>query len=164
MGNQYVCKNGRKWCYCRGSDDAKASERGKWMIMFHSGLQSTQHFSSWTKICPGSWEEETTHFHTIWSQPKIHKKFYFGTRESFQSSCHDYMMPTFKTLSLEKMKRFPPRVGFFGILSALIGLLGPAPPSTRPPAKKVNKKCALAARLKTEQQQRAENEWKIVVE
>ena len=73
------------------------------------------------------------------------------------------MMPTFKTLSLEKMKRFPPRVGFFGILSALIGLLGPAPPSARPPAKKVNKKCALAARLKTEQQ-RAENEWKIVVE
>ena len=35
------------WIQCLdywGSDDAKASERGKWMIMFHSGLQSTSTF------------------------------------------------------------------------------------------------------------------------
>ena len=97
------------------------------------------------------------------ANPKSIWSFILVLERAFKVSCHDYMMPTFKTLSLEKMKRFPPRVGFFGILSALIGLLGPAPPSARPPAKKVNKKCALAARLKTEQQ-RAENEWKIVVE
>lgn len=59
-------------------------------------------------------------------------------------------------------------VGFFGILSALIGLLGTAPPP--PPRssaahglyiKNVNKK--VGGSLKTEQQP-AENEWKIVVE
>ena len=53
-------------------------------------------------------------------------------------------------------------VGFFGILSALIGLLGTVPPRAHGLyIKNVNKK--VGGSLKTEQQP-AENEWKIVVE
>ena len=89
--------------------------------------------------------------------------------ESFQSSCHDYMMPTLNAIIRkdEKISTGACTVGFFGILSALIGLLGTAPPPPPRSAahgmyiKNVNKK--VGGSLKTEQQP-AENEWKIVVE
>ena len=86
--------------------------------------------------------------------------------ESFQSSCHDYMMPTLNAIIRkdEKISTGACTVGFFGILSALIGLLGTALPPPRAHGlyiKNVNKK--VGGSLKTEQQP-AENEWKIVVE
>lgn len=65
--------------------------------------------------------------------------------ESFQSSCHDYMMPTLNAIIRkdEKISTGACTVGFFGILSALIGLLGTAPPP--PPrssaARPVHQKC-----------------------
>ena len=67
--------------------------------------------------------------------------------ESFQSSCHDYMMPTLNAIIRkdEKISTGACTVGFFGILSALIGLLGTAAAAA---LKNVNKKSS--GRLKTE--------------
>ena len=74
------------------------------------------------------------------------------------------MMPTLNAIIRkdEKISTGACTVGFFGILSALIGLLGTVPPRAHGLyIKNVNKK--VGGSLKTEQQP-AENEWKIVVE
>ena len=68
----------------------------------------------------------------------LDKKLFWGM-ESFQSSCHDYMMPTLNAIIRKDEKISTGAcVGFFGILSALIGLLGTAAAAR---ARPVHQKC-----------------------